>query len=151
MSVTHLKLSETSPAAAGTVVGATTIAGLDKFDSLLIYAALQGAAGGTLDIYLQTLVHSTGDSANGFWVDYAHFPQLAAGAAATKRVWCVTRHAQQTSLTTVGIDASPALAANTILGGEWGSWWRFVFVAGASTSAGAVQTVSVFGSPAQSR
>jgi hypothetical protein len=151
MSVQLLKLIETSPNAAGTTVGVQTIAGLDKFDSLLIYANLQGATGGTLDVYIQTLLHCTGDSANGTWVDFAHFTQLSAAAAATKKTCFLSRSAQSTTLTTVGIDGSPALAAGTILGGEWGAWWRFVFTAGASTSAGASQSVWVFGTPSHSR
>lgn len=151
MTVKLLKLVETSPSAAGTVVGANQISGLDKLDSLMVYANIQGGTGGTLDVYLQTLMHCTGSGDTGTWVDYAHFAQLASGAAATKRVWSVARQAQVTTITTVGTDASPALAANTILGGEWGSFWRFVFVAGASTSAGASQNVWVFGSVSHQR
>lgn len=148
-------LTATSPATATTEVS-NHVGGLDRYDSLLIYSELTQATGGVLDVYIQTLLHATGQSASGTWVDYAHFPQLTAGSTVFKRVWTVSRHAQQTSLTTVGATAYgvtpvPALAANTILGGDWGGWWRLVFVAGASTSAGALQTVKIMGSPAQHR
>jgi hypothetical protein len=144
MSTNLHTLAGTSPATASTAVSAT-VGGLDVYDSLLIYSELTQATGGVLDIYIQTLLHTTGNSSAGTWVDYAHFPQLSAGSTVFRRVWSVSRHAQQTTLTTIGTDTTPALAANAILGGEWGSWWRLAFVAGASTSAGAVQTVKILG------
>lgn len=132
-------ISDTSPASASTAAG-SAVYGLDKFDSLMIVATLAGATGGTLDVYLQV---SPDEGTT--WVDYAHYPQLAAGAASSTRVWCVTRKAQQTTLATVGTGSSPALAANTIVGGEFGDRMRAVYVAGAGTSAGAAQTIRIFG------
>jgi len=105
---------------------------------LSIFSTLQGATGGTLDVYIQ---YSPDGGTT--WVDYAHFPQLAAGAGATSRVWSASKNAQQTTLTSVGTGASPALGANTIVGGDWGDRLRVVAVAGASTSAGALQTLLV--------
>lgn len=132
-------LSSTSPSSATTAVGAT-VGGMGKCDSLIIYANLTGATGGTLDVYLQ--VSPDGGTT---WVDYAHFTQIAAGAAAIHRVWTVTRRAQQTSIVTVGTGTSPALAAHTIIGGEFGDRMRVVYVAGAGTSAGAAQVIKILG------
>lgn len=130
-------LSATSPAAASTVAG-TPVTGLQGFRSMAIYANLQGATGGTLDIYLQ-FTPDLGTT----WVDYAHFTQKAAAGAATKQVWTVSRSAQQLTIATVGTGTSPALTANSIIGGEWGDQMRVVFVAGTSTSAGALQTIKL--------
>ncbi len=135
---TAVDLTATSPASA-TTVAQTAVAGLGQYRSMLIFATIQGGTGGTLDIYLQ--VSPDGGTT---WVDYAHFPQLAAGAAAINRVWVVSKAGQQTTLTTVGTGTSPALAANTILGGDWGDRMRVVFVSGAGTTAGASQTIKLF-------
>jgi hypothetical protein len=134
-------LSYTSPAAASTVAQ-TDVRGLGAYHSLSIYSNLQGTTGGTLDVYLQY----SPDGGTTF-VDYAHFPQLAAGAAAATRVWNVTKLAQQTTLTTVGTGTNPALAANSILGGDWGDRLRVLSVAGAGTTAGAGQTIIIVGTP----
>ena len=101
-----------------------------------VHAKLAGATGGTLDVYLQF-----SPDGGTTWVDYAHFPQISAGASAIYRVWNVSKSAQQTSLATVGTGTSPALSANSILGGDWGDRLRTVMVAGAGTSAGAAQTL----------
>lgn len=132
-------LSSTSPSSATTAVGAT-VGDMGLCDSLYIYAELTGATGGTLDVYLQV-----SPDQGTTWVDYAHFAQIAGGAAVIKRVWCVSRGAQQTTVTTVGSGTSPALAANTIIGGEFGDRMRVVYVAGAGTSAGAAQVITILG------
>lgn len=128
-------LTGTSPAAPGTAAGQSA-AGFGEADSLTIVATLQGATGGPLDVYLQTS-YDGGTT----WVDFCHFPQLAAAAASSVRIWHVTRNLAQTTLTTVGSGTSPAIAANAIVGGCWGNHLRLLFVAGALTSAGAVQTI----------
>ena len=130
-------LSFTSRSTAGTTAG-TAITGIGAYGSMLVYAALTGATGGTLDIYLQV----TPDGGT-TWVDYAHFPQIAGAAAVIYRVWAVSKAGQQTTLATVGVGTSPALAANTILGGEWGPQMRVVHVAGVGTSAGAAQVIQL--------
>lgn len=138
-STTALTLSSTSPAAASTVIG-PTILGLYAFASLSITATLTGATGGVLDIYLQV------SPDNGTtWVDYAHFAQLSAGAAATTKCFTVSRGAQQTTITAVGTGTTPVLAANTVVGGDFCDRMRVLYVAGASTSAGAAQTILVSG------
>lgn len=143
--------TETSPAAPGTtpssaVVTNSTVAGvayglLDGMTCLQIFAALVGATGGTLDVYMQTSP-DFGQS----WQDYAHFPQLAAAAAAVKYTLNVSCNAQNTTmLTPVGVNLVPALAANTCVGGTWGDRFRLLFVAGAGTSAGAAVSVRIVG------
>jgi hypothetical protein len=140
MQRTRQTITATSPAAASTVVGTIYATGLDACDSLTIIGELAGATGGTLDVYLQTSFDE-----GTTWYDFAHFTQLAAGAAAIKHAWHVSRASERTTITTVGKDGTPALAAGTILSGGWGNMMRHVFVAGASTSAGAAQTIKILG------
>jgi hypothetical protein len=128
-------ISETSPAAASTVVGAT-LRGLSDFEFFRIDAALQGATGGTLDVYLQRQIGEN------VWADWLHYTQLAAAAAAVKWTALAGNPTLSTALTSsfgIGTDAAPgvAIAANTFLGGHPGPAIRAVYVAGASTSAGA--------------
>lgn len=129
--------SETSPAAPGTVAGAVqTLGGLE---SLSVTAELVGATGGVLDVYLQ-------DSNDGInFTDYAHFAQLGAAASAVVKRFTVSRGAQQATITTVGRNLSPALAANTVVGGNFGKFVRMLYVAGASTTAGAVLNFTLDG------
>lgn len=128
--------SGTTPAAASTVAQ-TAVTGLGGFNSMQVYASLIGATGGTLDIYLQ---YSPDGGTT--WVDYVHYAQLAAGASALLKTFAVTKDAQQTTLTTVGSGTTPALAAATVVGGDWGDRLRVVTVAGTSTSAGAVVAIT---------
>jgi hypothetical protein len=134
-------LTFASPGTPGTVAQAPAL-GLGAYESLSIFSTLQGATGGTLDVYLQ---YSPDGGTT--WVDYAHFPQLVAGAGATSRVWNVAKDAPQPTLTSVGTGTSPALAANSILGGDWGDRLRVLAVAGGGTSAGATQTVLIVATP----
>lgn len=145
-----LTVSAASLATASTVIaGAGELNGLDVCDSIMVVASLQGVTGGTLDVYLQVAVDTSATSPT--WVDYAHFPQLAAGAAATTLAFTVSRQGQQLSFLTVGTGTSVALAANTIVGGDFGERMRVVFVVGAGASAGAAQTIRIFGSAAKRR
>jgi hypothetical protein len=133
-------LTDTSPASASTAVGGDVGGGFRDCQALTIVATLQGATGGALDVYLQTSFDG-----GTTWVDFAHFAQLAAAAAASTKVWHVTRLTDVGTFTAVGTGSTPALAVNTILGGAWGDTFRAVYVAGASTSAGAAQTIKLFG------
>jgi hypothetical protein len=147
-------LSGTSPAAPGTSVLAT-ITNLDQYTECEVHALLVGATGGTLDIYLQASNNwragskdETGDytawsPAGGNWYDVAHFPQLAAGAVAIRYLLTLSRGYSNAAAILVAntADGTPALALNTVLVGMWGGALRLVAVAGASTSAGAVQSV----------
>jgi len=112
---------------------------LQNYDALSIRATLTGATGGTLDVYLQTSVDGTE------WRDYAHFAQLADGAAVATYGFSVSRSGQQTSITAIGKDLTPALAANSVLGGDFGNQMRALYVAGAGTSAGAAQVIRITG------
>lgn len=134
-------ISETSPAAASTVVGAV-VSGLADYPYVRIDAALVGATGGTLDVYLQRLIKP------GAWTDWIHFAQLAAGAAAV-RYSAIASPGLSTTITTSnrGSDGTPSvsLAAATFLGGHPGNTVRAVYVAGASTSAGAAVVIDLIG------
>jgi hypothetical protein len=134
-------ISGTTPAAPGTAaVGSPVVFGtfLDAVESLDVNAQLVGATGGVLDLYLQT-----SPDGGTTWFDYAHFAQLAAGAAAIKVRFGVARHGQQLTIATVGTGLTPALAVATVVGGPFGDRMRLVAVAGASTSAGAAITIQI--------
>ena len=135
MSAATFSITGTTPAAPGTAVVGAAITWLDRYDVVRIAADLAGATGGPLDVYLQT---SPNGGAN--WYDYAHFTQLAAGAAATRFFVVPT---PSNTISAVGKDLVPALAANTCVGGHPGERMRVVAVAGALTTAGAVATVYV--------
>lgn len=151
MAQQFLVFAETSPSAASTAASSAAVAGssgaagiamlatgLDGYLSLTVVAKLVGATGGTLDIYLQT-----SPDAGATWVDYAHFPQLAGGAAAIKYEFVVSQGIQTAAPIVVGINTTPALAANTVVGGAWGDRIRLLMVAGAGTSAGAAVNITI--------
>lgn len=138
---TTIDLSFTSASAAGTVAQAPAT-GLGPYRSLMIYAALTGATGGTLDIYLQ-MSPDSGTT----WIDFLHFAQIAAAAAIIYRAWPLTKIAAVATPVTIGTGTTPALAANSTVGGDWGDRLRVVSVAGASTSAGAAQVIKLILSP----
>lgn len=134
-------ISDTSPAAASTAIG-TIVHGLSDFEFFRIDAALVGATGGTLDVYLQRKI------ADNVWADWLHYTQLASGGAAVKWTALAGNPTLSTALTStfgIGTDASPgvALAANTFLGGHPGQAIRPVYVAGGGTSAGAAVLIYV--------
>lgn len=134
-------IADTTPAAASTVVG-SSVTGLSEYPFLRVDADLVGATGGALDVYLQRLV------APGYWTDWLHFAQLASGASAI-RYSVIATPGLSTTITTSnkGSDVTPAvsLAPATFLGGHPGNTVRAVYVAGASTSAGAAISVYLTG------
>lgn len=130
-------IADTSPAAASTAAG-TVIRGLSNFDWFTIDAALVGATGGTLDVYLQRLVGDPATSTT--WRDWLHFPQLAAGGAA---VLYSAQALPVAAMSVVGGNTSPALAANSFVGGHPGEQVRALYVAGASTSVGAAVSIII--------
>lgn len=140
----------TSPATATTEIHSTIISGLDAFEAMKIVTILEGGVGGTLDIYLQMAV-AEDTSSNIVWVDYAHFAQLADGAASLTRLYSVTRQTERLTAIAVAVGDTPALAAGTVLGGEFGDRMRVVMVAGVGTSAGTAQTIHFIGSHARRR
>ena len=130
-------ISDTTPASASTAVG-DVINGLAYFDEVTIHASLVGATGGTLDVYLQRKI------AADTWVDWCHFAQLASGASAVRFTVPMSNPATSATVAVgIGTDAAPgvALAANTFIGGHPGNTVRAVYVAGASTSAGAAVVI----------
>jgi hypothetical protein len=137
------QISETSPAAASTVVG-ETVAGMDRFDAWALYATLAGATGGTLDVYLQ----SSFDNGT-TWYDFAHFAQLTAAAAAKTFYVSSTQQVSATGAIQVGMGTtgspSVALAADTYVRGPIGNLIRAVYVAGSGTSAGAAVLIDFVG------
>lgn len=134
-------ITATSPAAASTVVHTDLFKGsmLARAEGLVIDAKLTQATGGTLDVYLQRKL-ATND-----WVDWVHFPQLAAGSSVKRYTCTITGNGAPLVEVGGGTDAAPgvALAANTAVDVTPGDDVRIVFVAGASTSAGAAQTIRI--------
>ncbi len=139
MSVTRQTQSDTSPAAASTVAG-TPITGLDDFDSVVIFASIEGATGGVLDVFIQFF-----DGTD--WIDCVHFTQLTDGGAAVAYVIPIDRRARPDDATPVvtGQGLVPLLAADAIVHGTLTDRLRFVFVAGVGTSAGVSQVMTVVG------
>lgn len=140
-----ITISATSPAIATSSVGsAASVVGpngaalsgdyLSGYYSMAVTANLQGATGGTLDVYLQVSYDS-----GATWVDYAHWTQLAGSAGAVSYISTHTRAKSQALATA----PSHSLTANSTADGEWGTQARLFFTAGAGTSAGAVQTVVI--------
>ncbi len=135
------QITGNSPAAAGTAQIGAAVLNLAQYRSLHIEAVIQGATGGTLDLYLQAS-YDNGTT----WVDYAHFTQLAAAAAQITRLITVSRQGNSGAApVAVGSGNTPALAANTVVGGDFGQALRLLAVAGAGTTAGAAQTINIFG------
>lgn len=128
----------TSPAAASTVIE-STFTGLGACHYLVVTSTVQGATGGTLDIYFQA---SLDGGTN--WVDIAHYTQLAAAGAGVLKTFTMSS-TSNTAPTAVGMNLIPALAANTVINGDFGDRIRIIVVAGASTSAGAVQNFYILG------
>jgi hypothetical protein len=135
-----LSVTATSPAAASTVVVSPVFSGgvIKRADYLIVDALLTGGTGGALDVYLQ---RKTGTNA---WLDWIHFPQVAAG---TSKKYTVVLSQQNTTIADVGggTDASPgvSLAANSFVNMIPTDDVRIVFVAGGGTSAGASNTVTI--------
>lgn len=123
----------TSPGSAITVAN-SGVGGFSNYRAISFKAALLGATGGTLDVYVQ---HSADGTT---YYDYVHFPQLAAAAAAVSYSY---DPALNDSIVTVGSGTTPVLAAGSVAGGHWMDYLRILFVAGASTSVGAAQVVKV--------
>lgn len=145
MGTSAFSLGGTSPASATTAASTNTATGLDRFTSLHIYAEITGATGGSLNVYLQT-----SPDLGTTWVDYAAFPLASAGAAVAAYAFTVSRGSQQSSMIAVGKNLTPALTANSVLGGDFGDRMRAVFKANASTTAGAAQVITISGTSGHS-
>ena len=129
----------TSPAAASTVV-TVGVNGLSRVSALTIFAKVLGATGGLLDIYIQ-------DSPDGLiWYDFWHIPQIAIAAAAKRWAYCPAPNDCITEIGNVDAGTTPLLANGAVRGGKWHDRMRVTYVAGTSTSAGAVQDIRILAS-----
>ncbi len=141
MSSKLFTITGNSPATATTAVVGDQINGLGKYEELIIDAALVGAAGGLLDVYLQRWV------TDNLWADWVHFPQLSIAAAAVKYSIIATR--QSSTIVTVGNSADAsftlALAAGSFAGGVPDTAVRCVAVGGVGTSGAAAITIHIRG------
>lgn len=131
------KITGTSPASATTAAIGSPIYNISKYDNLVVFATLQGATGGTLDVYLQTSFDG-----GTTWYDWVHFTQIAAAGAS--RIYRFSPSLTN-DISTVGSGTSPALSAGSTAGGPWGDQIRCIATAGAGTSAGAAQTILIYG------
>lgn len=129
-----------SPDEASTVVHDEVFKGalFSNADLLVIDAALNAGTNGALDVYLQRKLDDND------WVDWVHFPQVAADGAAA---YTIVVDGKGGSLDAVGrgTDASPnvILAASKVINTLPGGDVRVVFVAGAGTSAGGSNTITI--------
>lgn len=142
-------ITGTTPAAAGPAVigsvidfqslpGTTQQDGLEVVDDLDIVAAIKGATGGTLDLCLQ--VSPDGST----WTDFARFATITAAAPLAYKSFAVCRQAQALTMTTVGQGGTTmTLTVNTVTGGPVPRYMRLLAIANASTTAGAVQTLTL--------
>lgn len=135
---TRFDLSENSPAAASSVTAGTkTATGLDEFAWISVIMEVQGGTGGILNVNLQT-------SEDGVtWYDWYRSADIAAGAALA----VITVPGKQGDGTpiTIGKNLVPVLAKGTVRPGCWQSRMRVQFETGGGMSAGAAQTVYVYG------
>lgn len=135
---------QTSREIAGNAPSSATSASVGEADGLQdtpvlgVTAKIAGNTGGVLDVYIQRW-----DVALGEWIDWAHFPQISAGAAAAR--YFIAAPAQAVTIQTVGADSSPSIAANSCVGGHPGNKVRVWAVSGASTTAGGAIEVSFQG------
>jgi len=134
-----IDLSDTSPADNTITVGALLAGdGLREYDWFTVDATLTGATGDTLDIYLQRSPDN-----GSTWIDWLHFPQLAAAASAISHT--IDSGSIETGPVTVGTGTSVALAAGAFSCRHPGTSVRVLFVGGATTSAGAAQVITLTG------
>lgn len=140
------KFIDTSPSNGTAANSAVIVGGLDAFESMQIVTVFQGATGDTLDICLQFSDDPDGTT----WFDYARW-QVAAAAASATLTYTVTRQKERLTGIATGMNNSPALAAGTILGGEFGSKMRVRWIPGPSTTLGKEQVIYFIGSPVRRR
>lgn len=136
----RFEIAMTTPGEVGTAIS-NAVSGLARFDLITIDADLEGATDGDLDVYLQREI------APGEWRDWAHFPQLGSGAPAAS--YTLLGNPTDSGIIEVGTGdddtASPALAADSCVGGHPGNALRVVCVAGEGTTAGADITIRITG------
>lgn len=116
--------------------------GLDDYATWDLTARFSGDTGGTNDVYLQTQ-----DYPGGPWSDIAHFPQLAANAAAVAyRV--VFKRGIASPVTAIAptvvnpTDGTPTMTVNTYLPWANGASVRLVIVEGAGCVSKPLQNIT---------
>ena len=124
----------TTPAVAGFAV-TTPITGMGQYTSYTIIADLLGATGGTLDVLLE---HSP-DGTN--FYEHNRYVQLASGAAAIS--YSVVKFPTSQAILVVGknLTTTTAITSNLSITAPLFDIWRVRFIAGAGTSAGALQSI----------
>lgn len=127
----------TSPAAAG-YARSTPVTGITKYsrDPIWVIATLQGATGGVLDV----VVEISADGVDFF--EWIHFTQLGAGAAQSV-VSCMPDVPAALAAVGKNLTTTFVLAAGQVRGRPGFDYVRVRMVAGADTSAGAVQSVKL--------
>lgn len=123
-------LNHTTPLTIGTGTGSgialgTSSNGFRKYDWFQLDAKLVNTdTSATLDVYIQRQITAPlGTGSTTMWLDWAHFPQLAASAGV--KTYSATVQSSN-GFTAVGTGSSPALAANTFIGGHPGDKLRLV-------------------------
>jgi hypothetical protein len=129
----------TSPATASSAVS-TAVSGFMKYQTLTIIGALAGATGGTLDVIVETSTDGTD------WYEMVRFTQLASGgAAAVSRFNLSPTGGAATVVVGKNLTTTTGMVSGTSINGQWFDQLRVRYIAGTSTSAGAVQKVTVVG------
>lgn len=118
------------------VTTTTPVGGFRECTAITIVATIVGATGGPLDV----IVDHSADGVD--FYEYAHFAQAAAAAPAANYTYAPVLDG---AIATVGknLTATFVLPAGSVANGHWFDFLRVRFIAGASTSAGAAQLVSV--------
>lgn len=138
--------SGTSPAAPGSAQ-LVLLTGLKQYDLFTLDLLVQGATGGTLDLYLQRLVDPAG---SGIWADWARLTQLAAAAAQKLYSLTFDTNGVAPAITNLGTwttagAGTVVLAAGSVAAVHPGDQLRLWAVAGSGTTVGAAQSVYVTG------
>ncbi len=128
---------KTSPATA-TYALSTAVTGLSVYSTITIHADLIGGTGGVLDIVLET-----SPDGGTTWYEYVRFATMSAAATASYAYDPVL----DGSIVAVGkgLTTTFVLAAGTARNGHWGDRMRVRMVAGSGTSAGAIQSIKLYG------
>jgi hypothetical protein len=140
--MTHLTLTENSPAEPGVVLGTKVVDGLDSFGTIAAYITTRGGAGGILNICLQ------GSFDGQRWYDWFRTTDIAAAAAASTMKVIATTEGTTTTVVGTGdaTTATPLLEKGSVVPGHPGKKLRAVFEAGSGMSAGASQEIIIVGS-----
>ena len=140
--MTHVSLTESSPAAPGVVLGTRVAEGLEDFSSIAAYLTLRGGTGGILTLCLQ----GTFDGVK--WFDWFRSADIAAAAAASTIKVIATTEGTTTTVVGTGTAsaATPLLEKGSVVPGHPGRKLRAVFESGSGMTAGAQQEIVIVGS-----